>query len=176
MIIQPHPTVWFVIVCCNNFKIKTRTLTKPSDRNSQWIFISITHHWLLVFIWFDASDEERIALTQSLHQRLQGLLELRGEGGGALPRLRAHVEILAEEVLQELVLGHVYELQQVRAERVAVLLEEVAGVVEDHAGEVVEPEGCVDVGLGLQIVAVASVLLVQLVQHSLVGTLQKFIS
>ena len=67
------------------------------------------------------------------------------------------------------------ELQQVRAERVAVLLEEVARVVEDHAGEVVEPEGGVDVGLGLQIVAVASVLLVQLVQHSLVGTLRKFI-
>ena len=147
----------------------------PTEITSGY-FITITHHRLLVFIWFDASDEERIALAQSLHQRLQGLLELRGEGGGALPCLRAHVEVLAEEVLQELVLGHVDELQQVRAERVAVLLEEVARVVENHAGEVVEPEGGVDVGLGLQIVAVASMLLVQLVQHSLVGTLRKFIN
>ena len=173
MIIQPNPTVWFVIVCCNNFHLKSKpahSRNLPTEIPSGY-FITITHHRLLVFIWFDASDEERIALAQSLHQRLQGLLELRGEGGGALPRLRAHVEVLAEEVLQELVLGHVDELQQVRAERVAVLLEEVARVVENHAGEVVEPEGGVDVRLGLEIVPVVAVFLVEFVQHCLVRAL-----
>ena len=106
---------------------------------------SLTHHGFLVLIRLDASYEEWIALAQSLHEGLQGLLELGGEGGSPLPRLRAHVEVLAEESLQELVLRHVHQLEQISAERVPVLLEEGPRVVEHHSGEVVESERGVDV-------------------------------
>ena len=106
---------------------------------------SLTHHGFLVLIRLDASYEEWIALAQSLHEGLQGLLELGGEGGSPLPRLRAHVEVLAEESLQELVLRHVHQLEKISAERVPILLEEGSRVVEHHSGEVVESERGVDV-------------------------------
>ena len=48
-----------------------------------------------------------------------------------------------------------------------------SGVVEDHAGEVVHAEGSVHVRLGLQVVDVVAMRLVQLVQHRLVGALEK---
>ena len=127
----------------------------------------MTHHRLLVFIWFDAADKEGITLTQRLHQGLQGLFELRGKCGGSLPCLGSHVKILTEKVLQELVLGDVNQLQQVSTECVSVLLQKVPGVVEDDAGKVVEAEGGVDVRLGLQVVAVVAVPLVQLVEQCL---------
>ena len=147
-----------------------------------------SYHGFLEFIGLDASDEKWIALAQGLHQGLQRLLELRGQGGRPgnnvsqkidfveennlillpLPGLGPHLEVLAEQVLEELVLGHVDQLEEVGAEGVSVLLEEVPRVVEHHPGEVVEAEGCVDVRLGLQIVSVVPMLLMQLVQHSLV--------
>ena len=30
----------------------------------------VTNHWFLGLIWFDTSDEERVALTQLSHQRI----------------------------------------------------------------------------------------------------------
>ena len=48
---------------------------------------SLTHHGFLVLIRLDASYEEWIALAQSLHEGLQRLLELGGEGGSPLPCL-----------------------------------------------------------------------------------------
>ena len=104
-----------------------------------------THHRLLEFVRFDASNKVRIALPQGFHQRLQGLLELRGQRGRPLPRLRPHVDVLLEDLLEELVLGDVDQLEQVRAERVPVLLQEPPRVVEHDPGEVVEAERGVDV-------------------------------
>ncbi len=46
------------------------------------------------------------------------------------------------------------------------------GVVEDDPGKVVEAEGGVDVGLGLQVVGVVAVAPVKLVQHRLISALQ----
>ena len=131
----------------------------------------LTHHGFFVFIGFDASDEEGITLAQCLHQRLQGLFKLRGQSWCSFPCLRPHVEILTEQSLQELVLRDVNQLQQVGAEGVPVLLQEVPGVVEDDPCEVVESEGSVDVRLRLEIVPVVSVFLVEFVQHGLVRSL-----
>ena len=55
------------------------------------------------------------------------------------------------------------QLEEISAESVSVLLEEVPRVIEHNPGKVIEPEGCVDVRLGLQIVPVASVLLMKFV-------------
>jgi hypothetical protein len=34
------------------------------------------YHWFLILVGFDTSDKEGIALAQSVHEGLQGLLEL----------------------------------------------------------------------------------------------------
>ena len=156
--------------------MQTRSLSTPSlppspPHKTHWKDDMLTHHGFFVFIRFDASDKERITLAQCLHQRLQGLFKLRRQGWCSLPRLRAHVEVLTEQGLQELVLRDVDQLQQVRTEGVPVLLQEVPGVVEDDPREVVEPKGGVDVRLGLEIVPVVSVFLVEFVQHCLVRAL-----
>ena len=70
-------------------------------------------------------------------------------------------------MLQEAALGDVDELQEVGGKRVPVFVEEAAGIVKDDAGKVVEAEGGVDVGLGLQIVAVVAVPLMQFVEQRL---------
>ena len=73
--------------------------------------------------------------------------------------------------MQELVLGDVDELEEVGGEGVPVLLEEGPRVVEDDTSKMVEPEASVDVGLGLQVVAVITVTLVELIQQGLIGAL-----
>lgn len=44
-----------------------------------------THHRLLVFIGFDAADEERLTDAQSSHQQLQRSFKLAAQGGRTLP-------------------------------------------------------------------------------------------
>ena len=130
-----------------------------------------SHQRLLELVGLDASDEEGVALAEGGHQRLEALLELRAQRGRALPRLGAHAQVGGEDLLQEAVLGHVDQLQEVGGEGVPVLVEEAARVVEDDAGKVVEAEGGVDVRLGLQVVAVVAVPLVQFVEQCLMERL-----
>ena len=70
-------------------------------------------------------------------------------------------------MLQEAVLGDVDQLQEVGGKRVPVFVEEAARIIEDDAGKVVETEGRVDVGFGLQIVSVVAMPLVQFVEQCL---------
>ena len=128
---------------------------------------SITHQRFLKLVWFDAPDEEGVALTEGGHQRLEALLELRAQRRGAFPRLRSHAQVRREDLLQEAVLGDVDQLQEVGGKRVPVFVEEAARIVEDDAGKVVETKGRVDVGLGLQVVAVTAMPLVQFVEQCL---------
>ena len=81
--------------------------------------VSVEHHWLLELVRLDASDEEGIALTEGGHQHLKTPLELRGQSGSPLPGLGTHGKIAGEDLLEELVLGHVDQLQQVPAESVS---------------------------------------------------------
>lgn len=133
--------------------------------------VPVKHHRFLVFVGLDAPDEEGLAVGQGAHQRVQTLLELGGERRGALPRLRPHANIVCEDLLQEFVVGDGDQLEEVSAERIAVLLQEASSVVEHDSGEVVEAEAGVDVGFRFEVVPVVPVGLVQFGQHRLVRAL-----
>lgn len=48
---------------------------------------SVEHHRFLVLVWFDTSDEERLATAQCFHQGVQGFLELSGQSRCSFPSL-----------------------------------------------------------------------------------------
>ena len=70
------------------------------------------YHRFLVFVRLDASNEERVAELERRHQSLQRLFELGRQGGGSLPGLRSHAQLLRENRLQETVLRYVDQLEK----------------------------------------------------------------
>jgi hypothetical protein len=72
------------------------------------------YHRFLVFVRLDASNEERVAELERRHQSLQRLFELGRQGGGSLPGLRSHAQLLRENRLQETVLRYVDQLEKIQ--------------------------------------------------------------
>jgi hypothetical protein len=121
-----------------------------------------------VLVGLDAADEEGIALTQSLHQTIKRLLELRTKSRRLLACLRTHVELIREDLHQELVLAGGNDLQQIGAESIAVLLQEAFASVHDRAGKVHHTELGIKLRLGLDVVGVLAVAAMKLGQHSII--------
>ena len=96
---------------------------------------AVEQHWFLELVGLDTADEEGLTVGEGLHEEVERFLKLSGEGGGALASLRAHPNIVREQQLQEGVGGDCDELEQVCAQRVAVLLEEPSRVVKHDTGE-----------------------------------------
>ena len=88
-------------------------------------------------------------MAQGAHQGFQRLLKLRRKSGRSLSGLGPHIQIPREDPRQEFILGHVDELEEIGRKRVSIFVQEAAGVVEDHAREMVQAEGGVDVRFGL---------------------------
>lgn len=64
------------------------------------------------------------------------------------------------------------KLQQVRAERVPIFLQEASCVVKDDARKVIQAEGRVDVWFRLQIISMATMSFVNFRQHGLIRALK----
>ena len=84
--------------------------------------LSVEHHGLFKLVGFDASHEERVALSECVHQGLQRLFELAGKRRCSLPGLRAHVQVFRENGLQKSILGDVNQLQEIGGKGVTILL------------------------------------------------------
>ena len=51
--------------------------------------LTVKHKCLLALVWFDTAHKEWLALTESVHERVKGTLELHSQSGGLLACLNS---------------------------------------------------------------------------------------
>ncbi len=119
----------------------------------------------LGLVWLDATDEERVASTQCLHEHLEGLLELSTKSGALLACFGAHFDLVLEQARNKHILGRPNHIEQIVAECIAVLLQESGTVVEHSTSEVDDTERGVSTRLWLDVVGVSVVVVVELAQQ-----------
>ena len=131
----------------------------------------LTNQRFLELVGFDAANEERVALPECGHEKVERALELRREGDRlAACLLPAQLlQVLGEQGLQELVLCLKHNMrayakyrsfnlrkssEQVFAEAVLIFVQETAGIIEDHSSKMLQSEGGARVRARLQVVRV----------------------
>lgn len=133
-----------------------------------------------------------MTIAELLHQRVERFLELSTQRGCLLARLVSlgrivireydrehvfttyHLKVLRKQLAQEFVFAYLHQLYQIGVEGVAILFEKTFGVVEHHAGKVIQSKRVLDVRLRLQVIVVLSMSLVQFVQQRHIGSLWEF--
>ena len=100
--------------------LKIRSNERPAEK----IEVGSSHVRRFVLVRFDASNEERLAGGENIHQCVERFLELGSERRRTFARVRTQLEFVQEKISQKRTFRFLKQFQQILAERVAIFLQE----------------------------------------------------